>query len=497
MSTTEPPSAAPRRVLVTGATGYVGARLVPRLLERGYAVRVLARDPSRLSGRAWSDRVEVVRGDVLDPQSLVPALQDVWAAYYLVHAMRDGDDFRERDRVAAANFGQAAKDAGVSRLLYLGGLGDPDTELSEHLRSRQETGATLARAGVPVTEFRAGVIVGSGSVSFEMVRHLAERIPLLVCPRWTSTRTQPIAIRNVLAYLVLALERDGSVGQVIEIGGDDVLSYGDMMMRYAKVRGLARWMLRVPVLTPRLSSYWVHWTTPIPAEIARPLIEGLRHEAVVRDPGPARTLFPDVELLDYETAVKLALARVETGIETSWADSVRSSMGSRAPVQLTSREGMILERRQADCDAPPKAAVRAFSRLGGDAGWLALDWSWRLRAVLDRMVGGVGFRRGRRHPTQVRVGDAIDFWRVEAYDPDRLLRLRAEMKVPGRAWLEFTAAPVEGGGSLLTQTAYFAPKGLFGLLYWYAMYPFHALIFGRLIARLARWAERLHRGEDS
>lgn len=478
-------------VLVTGATGYVGARLVPRLLDRGYRVRVMVRDPSRLEGRAWEERIDVVRGDVLDPATLGPALADVSAAYYLVHAMRAGDDFRERDRRAASNFGTAAKAAGVERIIYLGGLGDSGSELSEHLKSRQETGTTLAEAGVPVTEFRAGVVVGSGSISFEIVRHLAERIPILVCPRWTDTRTQPIAIRNVLAYLVLALERPESSGRVIEIGGEDVLSYGEMMLRYARVRGLDRWMVRVPVLTPRLSSYWVHWTTPIPAQIARPLIEGLKHEAVVRDPEPARTIFPDVELLDYDTAVERALARVETGIETSWADAVRSSLGTSEPVILTSREGMIVERRQAECDAPARTAVAAFSRLGGENGWLALDWSWRLRAALDRLVGGVGFRRGRRHPTEVRVGDAIDFWRVEAYDRDRLLRLRAEMKVPGRAWLEFTAEPRPGGGSLITQTAYFAPKGLFGLAYWYALYPFHALIFGRLVERLARWAERL------
>jgi len=478
-------------VLVTGATGYVGGRLVTRLLGAGYRVRVMVRDPARSQGRAWSEQVEMVRGDALDPASLAPAMAGVSCAYYLIHSMQKvaaQGDFHERDQRAARNFGEAAKAAGVPRLIYLGGLGDPAAALSPHLRSRQDTGAALREAGVPVTEFRAAVIVGSGSASFEMIRHLTERLPAMICPRWVYTKVQPISIRNVLDYLVAALEVPASTGQVIEIGGADVLTYGDMMLGYARVRGLRRWLIPVPVLTPRLSSYWVHWVTPIPAEIAMPLVEGLRNEVIVRD-DLAQRLFPQIHVVDYRTAVERALAQLDAGhIESSWSDALAASLGDRAPFSFTAQDGMLIEVRQRVVAAPADAVFRAFTGIGGARGWPSFNWAWRLRGVVDRLVGGVGFRRGRRDPDDLRVGDALDFWRVEAVEPGRLLRLRAEMKVPGRAWLQFEAHAQDDGRTLLVQTAFFAPKGLLGLLYWYALYPFHGPIFNRMIDRLARLA---------
>ena len=476
-------------ILVTGATGYVGGRLVPRLLAAGAVVRVMARDPGRLSGREWLPRVQLVAGDVLRPETLAAALEGVHTAYYLVHSMRGGPDFERRDAEAAAAFGRAAAAAGVRRIVYLGGLGDAATELSHHLRSRQECGVALAAAGVPVTEFRAGVIVGSGSVSFEMVRYLTERLPAMVCPRWVTTRAQPIAIRDVLSYLVAALSVPESAGRVIELGGADVLTYGEMMRGYAAVRGLRRWLVTVPVLTPRLSSYWVHLITPIPADIARPLIDGLRNEVVVRDGGVARRLFPDVVPLGYREAVRLALGRLKaSAVETSWSDALAASRADRDVVTLTQREGMTFERREILVDAPPEATHRTVCGLGGARGWPVMGWAWRVRGALDRLVGGVGMRRGRRHPDELRTGDALDFWRVEAVEAPSLLRLRAEMKVPGEAWLEFETRP-EGTGTRLVQTAIFAPKGLWGHVYWTMLYPFHAVIFGRMVRRLARTAE--------
>jgi uncharacterized protein YbjT (DUF2867 family) len=476
-------------VLVTGATGYIGGRLVPRLLEAGLRVRCLVRDPARLQGRTWLPHVEVARGDVFDRPSLAAAMAGVDTAYYLVHSLATGDDFHQRDLDAARTFGAAFAAAGGTRVIYLGGLGNPGHDLSPHLRSRHDTGDALREGGVPVTEFRAAVIVGAGSLSFEMVRYLTERVPIMVCPRWVYTRVQPIAVRNVIDYLAAALRTPASVGQIVEVGGADVVTYGEMMTIYAEIRGLKRLMVPVPVLTPHLSSYWVHLVTPIPSAIARPLIEGLRNEVVVRD-DVARRLFPEVDPLDYRSAVKLALERLDAGrVETAWSDALCTSQGARPPVQLTTREGMVMEHRQQTVKASPAQGYRAFSTLGGERGWLCMNWAWQLRGMLDRLAGGVGMRRGRRDPNDVRTGDAIDFWRVEEVRPGRLLRLRAEMKVPGRAWLEFEVIPQTDGRSVLSQTALFAPKGLFGWFYWYSLYPVHAVIFSRMIRRLADAAE--------
>lgn len=479
-----------QRILVTGATGYVGGRLVPRLLETGHRVRCLARDPSRLQGRAWLGKVEVAPGDLLQPASLREAMKEVGVLYYLVHSLGGGAGFSERDIQAAGNCAKVAKQEGVRRIVYLGGLGDPQTDLSLHLRSRQQTGEALREAGVPVTEFRAAVIVGSGSLSFEMVRYLTERLPVMICPKWVFTRVQPIAIRDVLEYLVSALDCPESEGKIIEIGGASILTYADMMLGYARVRGIRRRLMAVPVLTPRLSSYWVHLVTPIPASIARPLIKGLVNEVVVRDDSASR-VFPKIHPIDYETAVRLALGKIDRHeIETAWSDALTSSQGVGMPKTLVAKSGMIMERRLLRVPAEAGATYQSFARLGGEKGWLYMDWVWQLRGAVDRLFGGVGMRRGRRDPCDLRTGDALDFWRVELVEPGRLLRLRAEMKVPGLAWLEFEVRPEPDGRALLLQTAYFEPKGLAGLLYWYALYPIHALIFSGLIRRLGENAVR-------
>jgi uncharacterized protein YbjT (DUF2867 family) len=473
-------------ILVTGATGYVGGRLVPRLLELGYRVRCLVRDPSRLQGRPWLSEVEVSAGDVLQPDTLDTCFQGVVAAFYMIHSMKAGSGFSEQDQESAKNFSQAAYRAGVKRIIYLGGLAKPSAGLSEHLRSRQQTGDALRSGGVPVTEFQAAVIVGSGSLSFEMIRYIAERLPMMICPRWVFTRTQPIGIRDVLQYLSASLEVPESIGRIIEIGGSEILTYGDMILRYAEVRGLKRWMIAVPVLTPRLSSYWINLVTPIPAAIARPLVEGLRNENVVTS-SVAQELFPDIVPASYRTSVERALARLQaSNIETSWADALSTSQGEVPSVIMTVQEGMVMEHRQRLVSLPPETLYQVFTGIGGERGWFYMNWAWKVRGFFDRLLGGVGLRRGRRHPDELRVGDALDFWRVEAVEPGHLLRLRAEMKVPGKAWLQFKLVPRQDGRVLLLQTAFFAPKGVLGWLYWYSLYPFHRLIFSGLIDAIVR-----------
>ena len=488
---------AAQRILLTGATGYIGGRLAPLLVAGGHSVRCLVRDAARLRDRPWAPQVEIVEGDVLAPATLPAALQGIDTAYYLIHAMAAGGDFRAHDLRAAGAFGRAAAAAGVRRIVYLGGLGDPDADLSEHLRSRQETGIALAEAGVPVTEFRAAVVVGSGSLGFEMIRYLTERLPVMVCPRWVYTRVQPIAVDDALAYLVAALDLPPESGGVVEIGGADVLTYGGMMTGYAAVRGLRRRLLPVPVLTPLLSSYWVHFVTPIPDDIARPLIEGLRSEVVVRSDTAGR-LFPDIRPVDYETAVRRALRTLDEGrVETAWSDALGSSQGDERPVVLTTGAGFLLERREAEVQAPPGRVFAVVCGIGGRRGYPFWNWSWRLRGGVDRLVGGVGLRRGRRDPDTLRAGDVLDFWRVEELVPDRLLRLRAEMRTFGGAWLQFECEPRGESRTRLVQTAYFAPHGLPGLLYWYGLYPVHKVIFSGTIRSLADTAEAAEAGSGA
>ncbi|HVM72473.1 MAG TPA: SDR family oxidoreductase [Anaerolineales bacterium] len=480
-----------KHILVTGATGYIGGRLVPRLLEAGYPVRCFVRDPERLRGFPWREKVEIVQGDALDRQSLLDAMQGITTAYYLIHGMQGGRVDAERDLRVAENFASAAETAGVQRIIYFGELVDPSDDLSPYLRSRHETGRILRQGRVPVTEFRAGMVVGSGSALFEMVRYTAERQPVFICPKWFFSMAQPIAIRNVLDYLVAALKNPQSSGSLIEIGGATRLTYAEMLLAYSHERGLKRLLVRLPWYTPRLSAYWVHLLTPVHWRVLLPLIEGLHNESVVRDE-QARKLFPEIQPMDYQTAVHLALGRVANDdVETSWSDALVVSQGDNRPVMLTTTEGMMIERRRLVLDLPPEPVFRAYTGLGGERGWLYLNWTWVVRGWMDKLIGGVGLRRGRRHLDDIRVGEALDFWRVEAVEPNRLIRLRAEMKVPGKAWLEFRSESQPDGKTLLTQTAYFAARGLAGFLYWYLLYPIHGFIFSGMIRKIAERAGSL------
>lgn len=460
------------RVLVTGATGYIGGRLIPRLLEQGHAVRVLVRDARRIHGRPWADSVEVAVGDLERPETLPPALEGMDAAYYLVHSMYAGSDFAERDRQAAQAFVRAA--SGLSHVIYLGGLLPRGPGASDHLSSRAEVGEIL-RGGLPATEFRAGPIIGSGSASFEMVRYLTERLPVMVAPRWILNDVQPIAIRDILAYLMQALDR-GPCG-VVEVGADR-LPFVGMMHGYAGARGLKRVIVPVPVLAPRLAALWIGLVTPIPNSLAVPLVQGMVHP-VVADTTRARELFPDIHPRPYREAVERALAVPR--VETRWS----GALGDAPRSHLRDREGLIREVRSEKVPVPPEKAFRAFASLGGDRGWRVWNALWSLRGLVDRALGGPGLRRGRRHPTELLPGEALDFWRVEALDAPNLLRLRAEMKVPGKAWLQFEAVPEEGG-TRIVQTALFAPRGLAGALYWYLLYPVHRWIFSDLVRAVAR-----------
>ncbi|MEZ0322112.1 MAG: SDR family oxidoreductase [Thermus sp.] len=469
------------RVLVTGATGYVGGRLVPRLLERGHRVRVLVRDPARLQGRPWAQAVEAIQGTLEDPKALRKALEGVEAAYYLVHVMLSEARFQEAEERQAHTFAQTAREAGLRHVVYLGGLLPKGATPSAHLRSRARVGEIL-RAHLPATEFRAGPIVGSGSASFEMVRYLTERLPVMLTPRWVLNPVSPIAIRDILSYLLLALERGPS--GVVEVGAPP-LTFKAMMETYAQVRGLKRLILPVPVLAPRLAALWVGLVTPIPNRLALPLVEGILHP-LVADTAKAQALFPEVSPIPYRRAVELALERIALGeVETRWSGALQGPS-----YHLEDREGIIREVRSLPVKAPPEALYRVYASLGGERGWLVWNWAWAVRGGIDRLLGGPGLRRGRRHPTELLPGEAVDFWRVEAVEPPRLLRLRAEMRLPGRAWLEWRALP-EGEGSRLVQTAYFEPLGLFGLLYWWLLYPIHARIFSDLARTIAREAEAL------
>jgi uncharacterized protein YbjT (DUF2867 family) len=474
------------RILVVGASGYIGGRLVPLLAERGHELTLLARDPRPLAARFPEARV--VAADLLDPDSLPSAVDGIEVAYYLAHSMSAGEaGFEERDRTAARDFAAAAAAAGVHRIVYLGGLGDDATGLSHHLASRHEVGAELARHGIPVTEFRAAIVVGSGSASFEMLRSLTERLPIMITPRWVGTRCQPIGIRDALDYLLAALDHP-EISGIVEIGGPNILSYGEMMLAYARQRHLRRLMIPVPVLTPRLSSYWVGLVSPVPSGIARPLIEGLRNEVIVRDPRPAQAF--GLNPRPYLEALQEAIDRTDGhAVASTWFDAIASPYRESLTSSVSSREGMIIDRRVQSVRSSPAHAFEVVESVGGDAGWPYANVLWHLRGLADRVVGGVGMRLGRRDPERLRVGDALDFWRVEEVRRPELLRLRAEMKVPGRAWLQFEVLP-SGDGCRLVQTAFFEPKGLPGLAYWYLLYPAQAVIFRGTVRRLAKRASR-------
>lgn len=468
------------KILVTGATGYIGGRLIPKLLERGHAVRVFVRDPRRLEGRRWFASVEISTGDLENREETSRALSGIDAAYFLVHSMNEGGDFAEREKAIAENFARAAK--GVEKIIYLGGL-LPDVNVSEHLKSRAAVGEIL-REGGRATEFRAGPIIGSGSASFEMVRYLTERIPVMIVPRWVKNEVQPIAVRNVIEYLIAALDEE-PLG-VVNIGADR-LPFRGMMEIFADVRGLKRVIVPVPVLTPLLSGLWVGLVTPIPNSLAVPLVKGIINP-VLADTAKAEKYFPQIKPMPYREAVALALSKInEKAVETRWSGSYGDDDET---YRLTDREGLIKEVRTVVTGASPESVYRSFTSIGGDNGWLAWGWAWKLRGLMDKIVGGPGLSRGRRHPTELLIGEELDFWRVEDLKNNELLLLRAEMKVPGKAWLQFEAVPKDGKTQLI-QTAMFAPKGLFGFLYWYAFYPAHFFIFEKMAQRIARGAEML------
>ncbi|MEU5807764.1 SDR family oxidoreductase [Streptomyces sp. NPDC047718] len=486
--------------LVTGATGYIGGRLVPELLDAGHRVRCLARSPEKLRDHPWAGRTEIVRGDAGDEDSVAAALDGIDVAYYLVHALGGGTGFEERDRATARTFAERARAAGVRRIVYLGGLtpaGIPADALSAHLRSRAEVGEILLASGVPTTVLRAAVIIGSGSASFEMLRYLTERLPVMVTPSWVGTRVQPIAVRDVLRYLVGSATMPAGVSRAFDIGGPDVVTYETMMHRYAAVAQLPpRFILRVPMLTPGLSSHWIGLITPVPRALARPLAESLRHEVVCAEHDIARWVpDPPGTPIGLDRALELALQRVrEARVTTRWSSAgVPGAPSDPLPTDPDWAGGSLYtDRRELAVEASPGALWRVVEGIGGENGWYSFPLAWAVRGWLDRLVGGVGIRRGRRDAARLRVGDSLDFWRVEEIEPGRLLRLRAEMRLPGLAWLEMYAeADGAAGCARYRQRALFHPHGLLGHLYWWSVSPFHAVVFGGMARNIARAAQRL------
>ena len=474
------------KILITGATGYVGGRLLRTLEGKGHNVRCLARRPEYLQGSAGPG-TEVVKGDLLDLESLLPAMEGVHTAYYLVHSMGTKGEFEDEDRQAARNFCEAAERAGVSRIIYLGGLCSENYPASPHMRSRREVGEILRASDIQVLEFQASIIIGSGSLSFELVRSLVERLPVMIIPRWVSTEAQPIALKDVLTYLTEAVDNKIEGDQIFEIGGHDVISYRGLMEEYARQRRLKRLMVPVPVLSPRLSSLWLGLITPVYARVGRKLIDSIRLPTVVQNP-VAPTVF-GFSPMGVSKAIADALRNEDQEFaQTRWSDAQSSSgpSGQLGSVRLGAR---LLDSRKIKVDVPPSQAFKPIRLIGGKTGWYFGNWLWRARGLIDLMVGGVGIRRGRRDPESLRIGDTVDWWRVVAYEPGEKVLLEAEMKVPGRAWLEFVVEETEGG-SLITQTAVFDPIGLPGMLYWYLLYPLHTLIFAGMIRSIARQSRK-------
>jgi len=486
-----------RRVLVTGASGYVGGRLVRALLADGLDVRVLVRDARKIQDLSWSTQVEVVQGNAMNLDDVRAALKGVHTAFYLLHSIGVGPDFDAIEEKMAKIFADAAEQAEISQIVYLGGIAN-DKKMSKHLSSRAHTGEVLASGKVPVMELRAGIIIGSGSASFEMLRHLTHRLPIMTTPKWVSNRTHPIAIRDVLWYLTHAAELEKPVSGIFDIGGAEVLSYAEMMQKFAKLSGLRkRVIIRVPVLSPRLSSLWIGLVTPVPTQLARPLVGSLINE-VVADPNKSIDSLiprPPQGLIDVSTAIELALTRTnENQVETRWSDATAPT----APWQKAqgdpswAGESMYFDRRETLADAPLEKIWESIEEIGGERGWYGADFLWYLRGLLDRLVGGVGLRRGRRDPKTLRVGESLDFWRVEAIEKsgdERKLRLYAEMILPGKAWLEFRIKRV-GEKTEIIQEASFAPRGLGGQIYWYVILPFHAFVFPTMLRNIVRSGRR-------
>lgn len=466
-------------ILLTGASGYVGGRLLTALEAQGRRLRCMARRPAELAARVAA-ATEVVAGDVLDATSLAPALAGVHSAYYLIHSMAASRDYDRRDREGARAFARVAREAGLRRIIYLGGLGQ-GPGLSRHLASRQEVGRLLRESGVSTVELRASIVIGSQSLSFELIRALVERLPVMVTPTWVNTRTQPIGIEDLVAYLLAALDVPATESVVYEIGGPDRVSYGDLMREYGRQRGLRRPMLPVPLLTPWLSSLWLGLVSPVYAGVGRELIEGVRNETVVRDGRALR----DMPVRPRRISDVIARALKNEDLElaaTRWSDALSSQRAPRdwGGVKFGSRR---VDSRAAWVRVEPEVAFRPIARIGGSTGWYYGNRLWRLRGLLDLAVGGPGLRRGRRDPERLSPGDTLDVWRVEAFEPDRLLRLAADMRLPGRAWLQFEVS-AENGGSTIRQTALFDPVGVGGLLYWYGLWPVHRLVFAGMLRRI-------------
>ena len=461
---------------------------MPPLLAQGARVRCLARDSVRLN-YGWSSQVEMVTGDILDPETLKRALAGVSTAYYLIHSMASGPDYVERDLVAARSFAAAASLAGVEKIIYLGGLADPDTPIGKHMLSRIQTGQALRQGSVPVIEFRASVIIGPGSISFEMIRYLSEQFPLLMGPPWLHNRAQPVAIQNVLDYLLAALAFPASESKVYEIGGPDRMTYAETMLVYARLRGLKRRLLTLPVVPLGLMAFFVDRLTPVPSSIARPLIDSMRGESIVRD-NAVRRDFPQISLLDYDASVTAALGKLSPEhLEPALYESTQS-------VIIIKDEGFFIDHYRTSLDQKPEYVYRAFSGLGGKRGWLYLNKLWQLRGLLDKLLGGPGMR-GRQDENELRAGAILDFYRVEVLEPGRMLRLRADLKSPGAGWMEWRLRTQPDGKVLLLQTAFFAPKGITGFLYWYLLYPLHRLVFTGLLNAIARRAHELQQASSN
>jgi uncharacterized protein YbjT (DUF2867 family) len=481
-----------RQILVTGASGYVGGRLVRNLVEENFDVRVLVRDKNKLKDQPWGNRVEIIEGNANKPEDLTRALKNVHTAFYLLHSINLGKDFDEIESEMARNFAKAAEEQGVKQIVYLGGIAN-DENRSQHLASRMNTGAQLASGKVPVLELRAGIIIGSGSASFEMLRHLTHRLPIMTTPKWVSNRTQPISIRDVLYYLKQAAQLEAPVNRICDIGGPEVLSYADMMQKFAKLSGLRkRWIIQVPVLTPKLSSLWIGFVTPVPTSLARPLVESLISEVVA---DPKKSIDPIIPkpskgLLNVETAITLALSRIaDHEVATRWSDATFPT----APWQKAQSdpdwagEMLLRDSREVFTTKSVESVWEKIEAIGGDNGWYGSDWLWYLRGLLDRLFGGVGLRRGRRDSETLRVGESLDFWRVEAIEKNHRLKLYAEMILPGKAWLEFTVDTVDGK-TRVVQEAIFAPRGLGGQLYWYSVLPLHVFLFPTMLRNIVKSA---------
>ena len=471
-------------ILLTGATGYVGGRLLSRLEEQGYRVRCLARNPETLKNRVTKE-TEIVQGDVLDIDSLQGAFDGVDTCFYLIHSMGQSENFENLDRQAASNFGRVAKDAGVKRIIYLGGLGDEEEELSTHLKSRHEVGKVLMESGVQTLELRASIIIGSGSLSFEMIRALTEKLPVMITPQWVNIKAQPLGINDLLRYLIDSIALPITENRVIEIGGKETLSYKELMAEYARIRGLKRLMIPIPMLTPGLSSLWLGLVTPLFARVGRKLVDSIRHTTVITD-ASGIALF-DIRPKGVKEMIQNALNNEDKEYaETRWSDAISSSglSAGYGGMRLNSR---LIDSREIQINVPPEKAFEPVANIGGEKGWYGYNWLWRIRGMFDLLIGGVGMRRRRPEGRSLRDGDSLDFWRVETYDPPQRLRLHAEMKLPGAAWLEFEVSPTSEGCKI-RQTAEFYPKGLSGLLYWYGIYPLHALVFKGMIRGIARAA---------